>query len=175
MATKTKTKKTPAEVRYGFNQGGFKGVNAQVVGEELRNLEIKPGDFHRTKDVLDAARDPDSELHKCFPWDDEEAAEAHRLGIARKLLRSICYVTVREEKIVKRPLYYHVRDAEGPRYVNADLVASDEEIRQSAIDEALIMLSGFRKRFEYLVELKPLFAAIDELATKKGQKKGKKK
>lgn len=173
MATKSKTKKsTSPKRRFGWAKGGFAGVDPQLVGQELAALEVKPGDCNRTVDVLNAARNPNSELHKCFPWDDEEAAEAHRLAIARKLIRTICYVMVREDKIEKTPVYYHVRDAEGPRYVNSDRLKTDDELRQAAIEEALTQLKGFRTRFQSLTELKPVLSAIDQFAANM-QKKAK--
>ena len=170
-AKKSTVTKQIATIRYTFKGGGYTGVDAQAVGEELAALEIKPGDFHRTQDILDAARNPDSALHGCFTWDDSEAAEKCRANEARAVLRKIAYVVIKEEKREKHPVYYHVRDAEGPRYVRSDRVASDADIRASAIDEVLALLSGVRKRFEFLSELKSVFTAIDDFTTQMKSKK----
>lgn len=150
---------TPTRV-YKWTRAGF-GVPAQVVGEELERLEIKPGDFHRTHDVLDEARDPDNPLHGCFTWDDEKAAEMRRLDECRAMIRSIAYVVVRDGRRVKQPVYCHLTDDEGPKYVKADRVATEEEVRRKAMDEALALLTGVRKRFDFITELRPVFEAID--------------
>lgn len=179
MATKTKTKPAaePADDQkrvFKWRGGGGFGASAQEVGEELLRLEVKPGEFHRTPEVLDAARDPDSPLHKCFEWDDSKAAEQHRLHQCRNMMRSIAEVIVRGEHREKRPMYVHIRDTDGPKYVRASQVASDAQTRQRALDEVLSLLNGLRKRFEYLSELTPLFEEIHNLnKRRKGAKKAK--
>jgi len=150
-------------VIYAWKGGGGK-VAAQIVGEELERLEIKPGDYHKTKDVLEAARAPDSPLHPCFEWDDAEASELYRLQQCRNILRSIAVITVdANNKRQKKNCYIHVTDAEGPRYVKTDRVANDDEIRQRAIDEALSLLNGLRRRFDFISELKPIFEAVAKI------------
>jgi hypothetical protein len=151
----------PARV-YKWRRAGF-GVPAQIVGQELERLEIKPGDFHRTTDILESASDPESPLYAAFPWDDEQAAHQHRLGIARSMLRNITYVVIEGEKREKRPAYIHIIDDDGPKYVRSERVSTDEEVRRKAIDEALMLLNGLRKRFEFIKELRPIFRAIDSV------------
>lgn len=57
--------------------------------------------------VLDTARNPDHPLHPRFTWDDEAAAEAHRIDQARNLIRSV------------RVVYREADDKEGARSVRA--------------------------------------------------------
>lgn len=169
MATKMTAKRNPdgSAVTYKWHGGGFNGASAQEVGEELARLEVRPGDFHRTPDVLDEARNPDSPLHRCFEWNDDKAAEAHRLHQCRAMLRSIAVVIVRGEKREKRRLYCHITDEQGPKYVRSDRVASEESVRRAALDEALAMLNGLRRRFEFLQELSPVFEAMQKINKRK--------
>jgi len=173
MTTQMKDKKRKAAVirNYKWRGGGFGNASAQDVGEALEQLEVKPGDYHRTEEVMEVARDPDSPLHRCFEWDDSVAAELHRLNQCRQMLRSIACVIVKNEKPEKRPIYIHVTDEDGPRYVNADRVASDERLKKSAVEEALTALGGWRRRFEFIDDLSPIFEAIDEIANKERRKR----
>lgn len=46
-----------------------------------------PDGVLRPEDIVDYARDPASELHRHFEWNDSEAAAAYRLVQARQLIR----------------------------------------------------------------------------------------
>lgn len=58
----------------------------------------------RTKDLLDAARDPDSPAHAAFEWDDAKAGEAYRMGQARRYLR-VASVRVAENRPPERIVF----------------------------------------------------------------------
>ena len=66
--------------------GLFK-ADAQKVLEEIGDCRITP------KEVLEKARDVNSELHKCFEWNDSIAAEKYRLQQARVVLVNLVYET----------------------------------------------------------------------------------
>lgn len=73
---------------------GFESLykaDANLVANEI--LEI--GDNVSPKEVLDKAKQEDTELHKCFEWDDGIAAEKYRLSQAGGILRTL--VIKREE------------------------------------------------------------------------------
>lgn len=60
--------------------------------EEIRKKsKLDDIEFISAKDVLDRARNPKTELHKCFEWNDSIAAEKHRMGIAGLVLRALVY------------------------------------------------------------------------------------
>jgi hypothetical protein len=58
--------------------------------------------------VVEAARDPESPLHRYFTWDDAEAGSCYRLEQARTLIRSVKVVFKVEQRQVSAPFY--VRD-----------------------------------------------------------------
>lgn len=164
-----RTKKS-GKAKFCWRGKGFHGVSAQHVGEELARIGVSAGQIQRTDDVLEASRDPATypALHNCIFHDsDEEAAEEHRKHLVRGLLRSISVRIVEGERVEKRPCYVHLRDEEGPRYVRAEEVASNEELRQRALEEALSRLIGVRKIYHWIRGLNPqldnVFDAIDEL------------
>jgi hypothetical protein len=113
--------------------------------------------------VLDLARDPETELHKCFLWDDSAAAEKWRLHQARQVCQSFTIVVQQRDKKepqqfrlvqhdredqVYRPIIYSVRDSE--QYARLLRQAKDE-------------LASFRKRYKCITELESVIDEIDAL------------
>ena len=60
-------------------------VSREAINTALAALENDRGRLTPIM-VVDAARDPKSELHGAFEWDDTKAAAEHRLNTARRLL-----------------------------------------------------------------------------------------
>lgn len=61
-------------------------ADAEKVYNEINSI----GEKYTPKDVLEKARgNEDSELHKCFEWDDAIAGEKYRLQQARDVIRMI--------------------------------------------------------------------------------------
>ena len=72
------------EVAYLYN-----GISAQTVADEISEI----GENVTAEQIVDRAKDETSELHKCFTWDNDMAAEKYRLVEARNIMRYL----VREE------------------------------------------------------------------------------
>jgi hypothetical protein len=60
------------------------------------------------RDLVEAARDPESPLHAVFEWDDDKAADDWRIEQARRLIRSIKVMVDEETVTIALPRY--VRD-----------------------------------------------------------------
>jgi len=58
---------------------GIYKADAQKIADEIGDNKISP------QELLEKARNEDSELHKCFEWDDSVAAEKYRLIQARQM------------------------------------------------------------------------------------------
>ena len=71
-------------------KGIYKADANKVAGE------IGPGKI-TPEEVLEIARNKDSELHKCFEWDDGVAAEKYRLTQARGILLNLYYVPQKKD------------------------------------------------------------------------------
>jgi hypothetical protein len=60
----------------------------QAIARELDNIRsANPDGVLRPEDVVEFARNPKSELHRHFEWNDTEAAAAYRLVQARQIIR----------------------------------------------------------------------------------------
>ena len=64
--------------------GLFK-ADAQIVAEEILSI----GDEATPRQILEKGRDENTELHKCFEWEDSVAAEKYRLHQARKIVETL--------------------------------------------------------------------------------------
>lgn len=74
-------------------------ADAQKCYEEVQSLEEIT-----VENVLEKGRDESSELHKCFTWDNDEAAEKYRLIQARDIIRSFVIEQIKTEDTTLRVL-----------------------------------------------------------------------
>ena len=135
----------------------IKGVykaDAQKVADEIGEVKITP------LEVLDKARDVNSELHKCFEWDDSIAGEKYRLQQARAIIVNLVYVQKAEEE---QPVRCFQITTEKSVYqpTQSFLVQKDEY--QSLLKRAKMELESFKRRYLILNELEEIFGLIDKI------------
>jgi hypothetical protein len=98
--------------------------------------------------VIEAARDPTSPIHNDFPWDDAVAANAHRLDIARELIRFVKLEVKTETETVVAP--YYVPDPERPpksqRYVALTVAAQEREMAMKVLADELNRIAAAIRR-----------------------------
>lgn len=72
-------------------------ADAQKCADEIMEIceELESATPQR---ILEKARDSNTELHKCFTWDDTEAAEKWRITEARSVVRNLKIVEVKPDK-----------------------------------------------------------------------------
>lgn len=133
-------------------------ADAQKVADEI--LEI--GNSATTAQILDKARDEQTELHKCFDWDDAEAAEKWRFQQARHI---VCNLVIKEKSETPRPevrVFFKTDTDSG--YKPTVLIMQDKDEYRKLLDRALAELNSFRTKYKTLVELDGVFDAIDRVA-----------
>lgn len=146
-------------------------VKPEVAHREIEKIRTKNnGDVTATK-VVSAAQKPRNPLHNDFEWDDQKAANEHRLDTARHMLRTL--VVVREETKSDRPQrVYEVTRENGEAskqgrkrkvYRTAEDIMRDPDTRAELLSRALRELISIRNRFRDLQELAVVFRAVDEL------------
>jgi hypothetical protein len=125
-----------------------------------------------TPNVVEAAKNPNSILHLYFEWDDQQAANQHRLEQAAKLIRSFkVSIVVKSQKMLV-PLYINHPSPSHPRSylptaeIKQDAVLSNGVIldemsrienaikRAIAISCELNLQSEFEEMLEKIVEIK---------------------
>lgn len=133
--------------------GIFK-ADAEKVYSEIGDLRTTP------EEVVEKAKDPESELHKCFEWDDSVAAEKYRIVQAREVLRSIVYVEVSKDNAPVR--VYHITE-EKHAYQPTKLFLVNQDEYQTLLKRALLELAAFKRKYKTLSELDSVFEEIDQL------------
>lgn len=141
-----------AKWREGFDR--FYDADAELVAQELSKLKsTKPAD------IVDAARDEGTELHKCFTWKDDEAAEKWRVQEARNLMYRL---VIKEEEVPKdRPeirMYYNTKPSEG--YKPTEIVITQVDEYKRMLERAYAELRAFKEKYSCLKELKEILDLI---------------
>lgn len=142
-------------ITHTWKMPGIFKADAQKVGEEISAL----GDEVTPQQLVEAARDESTELHKCFEWDDTIAAEKWRLHQARQVF---CFLVIREEEPKPEDVpvrVWHKNDSGG--YKRAELVFRQEDEYQKLLQAAYAELRAFKIKYARLQELSEILALID--------------
>lgn len=141
------------EVEWKIN-GIFK-ANAQKVYEEIGDRKVTP------EEVLEQARnDKNSELHKCFEWNDSIAAEKYRLSQARQIIQLL---VIKPEKKEEPQVRVFQITSETNNYQPVRLFLEQPDEYKALLQRAKNELSALKARYKTLSELEKVFEAIDEI------------
>ena len=143
-----------AKWREGFS-GLFHGADAQKVADEISAI----GEAPTAADIVDAARNEETELHKCFEWDNDKAAELWRLKQARDVVHHLVYV---EEQIpVDRPeIRIRYTEGAGRGYEETRKIVRDEDKYKALLAQAYAALRAFKAKYSMLSELQEILDLI---------------
>ena len=130
---------------------GIYKADAQKVADEIGNDRISPAE------VLEKARDVNSELHKCFEWNDSIAAEKYRLQQARGILINLVY---KEKESNAEPVRTFQITSQRNVYQPTVSFLVQEDEYQNLLKRAKSELESFKKRYHTLSELQEEFEAI---------------
>ena len=133
---------------------GIYKADAQKVADEIGDGKVTP------QEVLEKARDENSELHKCFEWDDSIAAEKYRLQQARQIIINLVYAPKTEEV---QPVRCFQITTERCTYQQTKMFLVQEDEYQSLLKRAKSELENFKAKYKTLSELEEVFNAIDAL------------
>lgn len=148
----------------GF-EGIFKYKDPQKVADEIFSISDEP-----TKaQIVEKARDEDTELHDLFEWNDTVAAGKWREEQAGQIMRCLKVTFVKEEHeppdrtqmIPVRLFYGNPQKRDG--FASIVKIMGNDEMYQQLLDRAKNELVSFRKKYSMLKELAPVFEMIDEL------------
>ena len=147
------------EKQYIWKTGFFGQADANIVAKEINELEEITA-----QNIVDKARNEDTELHKCFDWDDSIASEKWRKQQAGMILNNLKVVVAKnvetnEEKSVKAFVTLK-RETE---YEPIQTVVKDPEKYDILKERAIRQLKSIRTTYEEIVELQDIFDLIDEL------------
>ena len=129
-------------------------ADASKVADEIGYDKVTP------QEVLDKARDENTELHKCFEWDDSVAAEKYRLRQASDIIRNLVFIKKKKED---EPIRCFQITTEKNTYQPTQKFLVQEDEYQALLKRAKAELESFKRRYATLTELESIFEAIEEL------------
>ena len=133
-------------------------ANAEKVYEDIGQIEEKT-----PQNLVDYAEEhPDSELYKCFTWDDTKAANEYRKIEARQVLRLLVY---KEDPVEEgeKPIQIRVMQNVNKEYKPVREIVRNNDEYKALLKRAKAELAAFRERYKQLAELETVLEAIDEI------------
>ena len=148
--------------KYSWKNTVF-SADAQIVGEELEEIE-RLGEITREHVLEYAERHKDSELYKCFEWDNNEASKKYRLFQASCILSSIS-LEIKEEPKTTQRVYVSVKssDTNDRVYKNIKNVLENDDEYKQLIDKAKYEFDSCKEKYEILINKEDLKEIIFEM------------
>lgn len=144
---------------YQFTVPGLFPVTAQAAGEELHRIYTERGELD-PKRVVEESRAESAPLHPCFEWDDKSAAEKYRESQAQDIIRAVVVVQQKQngEPVTVRA-FPHVQQT----YQPISVVVNSQDKMDELLKTAMRELISFRRKYETLSALRPVFDTIEKL------------
>ena len=137
-------------------QSLYKGIDAQKVADEIVTI----GESVTPQQIVEKARLEDTELHKCFEWNDKTAAEMYRITQARRVVQHLVIQNTAPEKEDQTPLRFLVQPQNGKGYKPIETVFRNEDEYQQLLMQAMSELHAFKQKYARLSELQEIFDMI---------------
>ena len=113
--------------------------------------------------MVDDAQHDSSPLHKCFEWDDAQAADGFRLSQARKLIGSIVVIEINDRPVSQETrAFVHVTAGE-VRYEPVEVAMASPDLKAEVLARARSEIASWKQRYAALSEFAKLHNMIDEL------------
>ena len=130
-------------------------ADAEKVYSELETIRTKS-----PQSIVDYAEEhPDSELYKCFTWDDSKAANEWRKQEARQVVRLLVFA----DDETKQPTQIRVLQKATDAYEPVKTIVRNNDEYAKLLAMAKAELKAFRERYKQINELEKVLEAIDEL------------
>ena len=150
-------------------------MSNRIVGKvraEIEALALRNGGIITPQILVAYARDnPLSALHRCFQWDDEQAAEMWRLAQAGKLIRRhVVKIEAADGDTIRIRGFVSLPSDRGPDHTYRSTVRllNDRDQTAELLAQAKAELAAFRNKYAALqavAKMGPLFDAIDGIIT----------
>lgn len=136
---------------------GFYKADASKVLDELSEL----GDEYSLADVVEKAKDKNSEMHSIFEWDDSVAGEEYRKIQAGKMVRNLVIVRNDETEEKTNVRYFVSTGKRDSTYTPTRLVVRNQDAYEQLLERAYAELRAFKEKYSTLSELEEILALID--------------
>ena len=136
---------------------GFYKADASKELDELSEL----GDEYSLSDVVEKAKDKNSEMHSIFEWDDSVAGEEYRKIQAGKMVRNLVIVRNDETEEKTNVRYFVSTGKRDSTYTPTRLVIRNQDAYEELLERAYAELRAFKEKYSTLSELDEILALID--------------
>ena len=126
------------------------------------------GDEVTPEQVVQKAKSEESELHKCFTWDNTRAADLWRLKEAREVMRQLIVITrpdPEEAEEEKEPIQFRLlmknENTHSSGYKQTIVMVRDEDEYKKLLDQAWNELRTFKNKYSMLTELQDILDLIN--------------
>lgn len=142
-----------------WKMDGLFKADANLVHKEIESI----GQEFTCEQIVEKAKDSNTELHKCFEWNNEVAAEKYRLHQAGQIVRQLVITKVSDEK---EPEKSNVRlfVSTGNRtnaYKPLQSVVRVQSEYEALLNRAYAELQTFKQKYSSLSELEDILALIE--------------
>jgi hypothetical protein len=148
---------------YQWKSGSCIKANAQAAGEQMEKLAASKTGL-TAESLLTANKPASAPLHNEYEWDNTKAALAWRLQQSRHLMNSIITVQTEEsqENNQAEPVAVRAFFPTGQsKYEPLSVIVQEKSKYDKLLETALRELQSFRKKYETLKELQPVFNAME--------------
>ena len=147
---------------YEWKTASYIKADANIAGKQCEELEKTVG--LTAKNLLDANRDESAPLHNEFEWNDGIAAEKYRENQARHIIACLCVKAETVNGKQSEPVRAFLKTAPESEYQSLNVILQSADSHVAMLSMALRELEVFRKKYEMLAELKPLFDVMEDIA-----------
>ena len=149
-------------MNYKWSSASYKGVSADKVGRELEGIE-RESELTNVSVLEYAKNNKNSELNKCFDWNDETAGEKWRLQQASNILSSISIVVNEQEPKETVKAFINIKTTEEKRVFKnvVSVIENDEEYTQLK-ERAKRDFISYKEKYNKILRLKDLKSIILE-------------
>ena len=110
--------------------------------------------------IVEYARKPNAELHRCFTWNDAEAANKYRIYEARQV---VCNLIIRKENGEKQeptPIRLFHKTENG-HYKPLTLIVQNEDEYESLLRQCKEALESLKRKYSSLSEYQEIWDLIN--------------
>jgi len=150
-------------MKYSWKINGIHKADADIIGNEIQSI----GNQFTTKDIVDKARDKNTQLHKLFEWNNKIAGEKYREIQAGDIIRNLVVVKVNTESGASEKTNIRVFVSDNRRnggYKPITVVLRQQDEYERLLEQAYKELQAFKDKYENLSELSEIFDLIDVIA-----------
>lgn len=137
-----------------------KNTSRDGIRKELQMLAQEQGDMLTPRAIVVAARDTASPLHRLFEWDNDRAGERYRVMQAGVLLNSIKIEWVGEKRNAYVNARVTVMDEPVRGYFPIHRVASEQELYQAVLEQAVHELEYTQRKYQEIRELRGIIDGV---------------